>query len=891
LAGRQGIREVKNLAKLTPMMQQYMEIKERYKDSILLFRLGDFYEMFFSDAEIASKELEITLTGRDCGLEERAPMCGVPYHAVNTYISRLIAKGYKVAICDQIEDPATAKGIVKRDVTRVITPGTVIDPAMLDEKKNNYLMAVYCQQVYFGIAVADVSTGEFYATQITWGSSVAKLIDEISRYKPSEIITNMELKNRPEYKPMFIDYLKIEPSVLGDELFSLNASHEKLMEVFGENPFTAKSKTSVSAASNNFELAQCASGALVSYLESTQKVDLKHIEKVQLYKIEQYMMLDSASRRSLEITETMRDSRKKGSLLWVMDKTTTSMGGRKLRHWLEQPLLDVDEINMRLDAVSELKDSFMVRSELMELLKGVYDIERLTSKLVYGNINARDLLAIKASLSRLPYVKELIQELKSGLNSQIYERLDLLEDLRDLIEAAIHEDAPLSVKEGGIIKDGYDQKVDEYRKAAIEGKTWISELEAEERERTGIKSLKIRYNDNFGYYIEITKANIPQAPEDYVRKQTLVNSERYTLDKLKGLEDTILGAEKKVVQREYDLFCEIRDIASRHVKRLKTSADCISTLDVLCSLAEVADRNQYVRPAVYEGGVIEIKNGRHPVVEKMLEDSLFVPNDTWLDNDENRVSIITGPNMAGKSTYMRQVALISLMAQAGSFVPAEYAKIGLVDRIFTRIGASDDLASGQSTFMVEMTEVANILENATEKSLLILDEIGRGTSTYDGLSIAWAVIEYINDKSRLGARTLFATHYHELTELEERLHGIKNYCVSVKKKGEDIIFLRKITRGGADKSYGVEVAGLAGIPAQVIERAKMILKELDEADINQAHKKKRQKPVEGQLDLFTSSSLSKAEREVLDELKMLDPSLLTPLDALNKLYSLQQKLK
>lgn len=867
------------MAKLTPMMQQYMEIKERYKDCILLFRLGDFYEMFFSDAETASRELEITLTGRDCGLEERAPMCGVPYHAVNTYISRLIAKGYKVAICDQMEDPALAKGIVKRDVSRVITPGTVIDPAMLDEKKNNYLMAVYCQQIYFGIAVVDVSTGELYATQITWGSSMGKLVDEISRYKPSEIITNNELKNRPEYKSLFIDYLKIEPSVVEDELFSINGSHDKLMEIFGENPFT------------NLELAQCASGALIFYLESTQKVDLKHIEKVQIYKIEQYMMMDSSSRRSLEITETMRDSKKKGSLLWVMDKTTTSMGGRKLRHWLEQPLLDVDEINLRLDSVSELKDSFMVRSELMEVLRGVYDIERLTSKLVYGTINARDLLAIKASLSRLPYIKDLILGLKAGLNSQIYERLDLLEDLHAIIDAAIHEDAPLSVKEGGIIKEGYDQRVDEYRKAAVEGKTWISELEARERERTGIRSLKIRYNDNFGYYIEITKANISQAPEDYVRKQTLVNCERYTMDELKRLEDTILGAEKKVVQREYDLFCEIRDIAFKHVKRLKTSADCVAALDALCSFSEVADRNQYIRPEVYEGGVIEIRNGRHPVVEKMLNDSQFVPNDTWLDNDENRISIITGPNMAGKSTYMRQVALITLMAQSGSFVPAECAKIGLVDRIFTRIGASDDLASGQSTFMVEMTEVANILENATTRSLLILDEIGRGTSTYDGLSIAWAVIEYINDKGRLGSRTLFATHYHELTELEERLHGIKNYCVSVRKKGEDIIFLRKITRGGADKSYGVEVAGLAGIPVPVIERARMILNELDEADINQVHNKKRQKPVDGQLDLFASSSLSKAEREALDEIRMLDPSLLTPLDALNKLYSLQQKLK
>lgn len=867
------------MAKLTPMMQQYMEIKERYKDCILFFRLGDFYEMFFSDAELASRELEITLTGRDCGLEERAPMCGVPYHAAHTYISRLIAKGYKVAICDQMEDPATAKGIVKRDVSRVITPGTVIDPTMLEEKKNNYLMSVYCQQIYFGIAVVDVSTGEFYSTQITWGSSMGKLIDEISRYKPSEIIVNEELTTRPEYKTYFREYLKTNPSIVDGELFTLKNSQEKLIEIFNENPF------------KDLELAQCASGALISYLESTQKVDLKHIEKVRIYKIEQYMMIDSASRRSLEITETMRDSKKKGSLLWVLDKTSTSMGGRKLRQWIEQPLLDVDEINLRLDAVAELKESFMVRSELMELLRGVYDIERLTSKLVFGTINARDLLAIKSSLSKLPYIKEFIQNLNADYSKQLYERLDLLEDVHTLIDAAINEDAPLSVKEGGIIKEGYDERVDEYRHSATEGKTWISELEAAERERTGIKSLKIRYNDNFGYFIEITKANIGLAPEDYIRKQTLVNCERYTMDKLKSLEDKILGAETKVVQLEYELFCQVRDTVSQHVKRLKTSADCISILDALCSFADVADRNQYVHPVVYEGGTIEIKNGRHPVVEKVLDDSQFVPNDTWLDNEENRIGIITGPNMAGKSTYMRQVALITLMAQAGCFVPAEYAKIGLVDRIFTRIGASDDLASGQSTFMVEMTEVANILENATPKSLLILDEIGRGTSTYDGLSIAWAVIEYINDKGKLGCRTLFATHYHELTELEEKLHGIKNYCVSVRKKGNNIIFLRKITRGGADKSYGVEVAGLAGIPTNVIERAKIILEELDEADINQSSKKRKQKPVDGQLDLFASSSLSKAERDVLDELRMVDPSLLTPLDALNKLYSLQQKLK
>lgn len=867
------------MAKFTPMMQQYKEIKERYKDCILFFRLGDFYEMFFEDAEIASRELEIALTARDCGLEERAPMCGVPYHAAHSYLAKLISKGYKVAICEQMEDPALAKGLVKREVIRVVTPGTVIDPDMLEAKKNNYLMCIYCRRIYFGIAVVDITTGEFFTTQITWGSSMRKLLDEAARFRPSEIIANAELLKRPDYKKYFEEFLGIRASVLPDEVFEPSFCDEKITALFNDNPI------------KDLELARCATGALLDYIESTQKVDLKHIETIQPYKIEQYMIIDSASRRNLEITETMRDGKKKGSLLWVLDKTSTAMGGRLLRRWLEQPLLDVEEINMRLDAVEELKESFMVRNELMDLLKGVYDIERLAGKLVFGNVNARDLISLKLSLSKLPYIKELVQGLKRGLNATLAERLDVIRDIADLIEKAIVDDPPISVKEGGIIKEGYNEEVDRLRKAATEGKNWIAELEAKERERTGIKSLKIRYNENFGYYIEVTKPNLPQVPDDYVRKQTLVNSERFTFEPLTELEKTILGAEKRVVELEYELFSQVRDAVCSQVHRLKNTAHCIAELDALCSLAEVADRNNYVKPRVDEEGIIEIKDGRHPVVERMLTDTPFVPNDTWLDTEDNRIAIITGPNMAGKSTYMRQVALIVLMAQAGSFVPASYARIGLVDRIFTRVGASDDLASGQSTFMVEMSEVANILANATPKSLLILDEIGRGTSTHDGLSIAWAVIEYINDKTRIGARTLFATHYHELTELEERFHGIKNYCVSVKKKGDDIIFLRKICRGGADRSYGVEVAKLAGIPDAVIQRARIILEELDEADINKNQKKKRDKPVEGQLDLFASSSLTKAEHEVLDELRSLDPSLLTPLDALNKLYSLQQKLK
>lgn len=867
------------MSKFTPMMEQYRAIKERYKDCILFFRLGDFYEMFFEDAELASRELEIALTARDCGLEERAPMCGVPYHAVHSYLAKLISKGYKVAICEQLEDPALAKGLVKRDVIRVVTPGTVIDPDMLEEKKNNFLMCVYCRQTYFGIAVVDITTGEFFTTQITWGSSMRKLLDETARFKPSEIIANAELVKKPEYKSYFEDYLGIRASVLPDQVFEPDFCDAKIAKIFKENPI------------KDLELARCATGALLDYIESTQKVDLTNIESIQAYKIEQYMIIDSASRRNLEITETLREAKKKGSLLWVLDRTSTAMGGRMLRRWLEQPLMDVDEIRMRLDAVEELKEGFMVRSELMELLKGVYDIERLAGKLVFGTVNARDLISLKISLSKLPYIRDMVSGLKGGLNATLTERLDPLEDIAELIEKAINDDPPLSVKEGGIIKEGYNEEVDRLRKAATEGKNWIADLEAKERERTGIKSLKIRYNENFGYYIEVTKANISQVPEDYVRKQTLVNSERFTMETLTDLEKTILGAETKVVQLEYELFCQIRDTISAHVRRLKATAHCIAELDALCSLAEVADRNNYVKPEVYEGGVIEIKDGRHPVVERVLADNSFVPNDTWMDMEDNRIAIITGPNMAGKSTYMRQVALMVLMAQAGSFVPASYARIGLVDRIFTRVGASDDLASGQSTFMVEMSELANILSNATPNSLLILDEIGRGTSTHDGLSIAWAVIEYINDRARLGARTLFATHYHELTELEEKLHGIKNYCVSVKKKGDDIIFLRKILRGGADKSYGVEVARLAGIPDPVIERARIILEELDEADINKDSRKKKEKPVEGQLDLFASSSLTKAEHEVLDELRALDPSLLTPLDALNKLYSLQQKLK
>ncbi len=866
--------------KLTPMMQQYVETKEQHKDCLLFFRLGDFYEMFFEDAEIASKELEITLTGRDCGFEERAPMCGVPWHSAHNYIARLIHKGYKVAVCEQVEDPAEAKGIVRREVTRVITPGTVTDPAMLEEKKNNFLMSVYSRQSYFGIAVVDVTTGEFYTTQISFGNTYKKLFDEISRYQPSEILVNAHFQNVVSSRD-FKEKTGIYISVIDEEAFQKEEAAKAVENLTGNNPLQLQ------------ELALCASGGLMHYLKSTQKVDLGHIRKIYYYQIESYMMIDSSSRRNLELTETLRDRKKRGSLLWVLDKTMTAMGGRKLRKWLEQPLLDIDLINLRLKAVGELKEKFMIRSETTELLKRVYDMERLASKLVVGNVNARDLLSLKASMGQIPYIRDLISGMESEMLAEILCDMDPLEDLYQVIETAISEDAPLAVKEGDIIRSGYSEEVDNNRKAFVEGKQWIADLETQEKEATGIKNLKVKFNKIFGYYIEITKSNLSQAPERYIRKQTLVNCERFITEELKKLEDTITGAEEKVKALEYDLFCGIRERIAAQVGRIQITAEQMALLDALCSLAETADRENYTAPVVHEGGEIKITEGRHPVVERTLGKTPFVPNDTYLDGYEDRIVIITGPNMAGKSTYMRQVALIMLMAQMGSFVPAKEAVIGIADRIYTRVGASDDLAAGQSTFMVEMTEVANILNHATPKSLLILDEIGRGTSTYDGLSIAWAVIEYINDTGRLGCRTLFATHYHELTELEDKLNGIKNCCIDVKKKGEDIIFLRKIKPGGADQSYGIEVARLAGVPRLVIDRARGILEELDEADINKSGRarKKNKKPLDGQLDLLSAGDLSKSERDVMDEIRTMDVTSLTPLDALNRLFSLQQKLK
>jgi len=869
------------MASLTPMMQQYLEIKEQYKDCILFFRLGDFYEMFFSDAEVASRELEITLTGKDCGLEERAPMCGVPFHSADSYIAKLISKGYKVAICEQIEDPALAKGLVKRDVIRIVTPGTVTDSAMLDEKKNNYLMSIYKNKNYYGIACVDLTTGEFLSTHITFGNTFNKLMDEIAKFSPSEIVVNGEFFHDENIKKTLKQRFDVYISGLEDKFFEKEFSIQKVRNYFKDYVIEE----------NAFDLYINASGALLEYLEQTQKVNLSHIQNFNVYRIEEYMILDMATRRNLELTETMREKNRKGSLLWVLDRTMTSMGGRTLRKWIEQPLINLHDIKDRLDAVNEFKERFMIRSEVRELLRAVYDIERLMTKVILGSANCRDLISIKHSIGQVPYIKELLRDLKADLNVLSYNELDTLTDVYEIIDKAIVDDPPVAVKEGGIIKEGFNEEVDRLRSASKDGKKWIAHLESKERERTGIKNLKVGFNKVFGYYIEVTKSYYSQVPDDYIRKQTLANCERYITPELKEIENTVLGAEDRLVELEYQIFVAVRNKVAKEINRLKTTARSLARIDVLCSLAEVADRESYTMPEVTDDDKIEIKDGRHPVVEKIIGQEAFVPNDTYLDMDENQIAIITGPNMAGKSTYMRQVALIVLMAQIGSFVPAKSAKIGIVDRIFTRVGASDDLAAGQSTFMVEMSEVANILGNATSKSLLVLDEIGRGTSTYDGLSIAWAVIEYIGEK--IGARTLFATHYHELTELEERIEGIKNYCISVEEKGEDIIFLRKILRGGADNSYGVQVARLAGIPDPVIHRAKEILKKLEDADITRKEKRitRRKQPIEGQIDVFTFNAAQRSYDEVLNELKSLDITTLTPLDAINVLYNLQKKVK
>lgn len=881
-----------DLSQLSPMMQHYMETKKEYPDCILFYRLGDFYEMFFDDALTVSKELEITLTGKDCGLSERAPMCGVPFHAVDSYLYRLVQKGYKVAIAEQMEDPKQAKGLVKREVIRVVTPGTITSSQVLDETKNNYLMGIVYMDGIYGISTADISTGDFMVTEV---DSERELFDEINKFSPSEIICNNalymsgvdmdELKNR----------YQVVITALDSRFFGEESCRRILMEHF-------KVGALVGLGLEDYATGIIAAGAVMQYIYETQKSTLEHITTVTPYSTGQYMVIDTSTRRNLELVETMREKQKRGTLLWVLDKTKTAMGARLLRACIEQPLIHRDEIIRRQNAVEELNMNYISREEICEYLNPIYDLERLIGRISYKTANPRDLIAFRSSLEMLPYIKQILGEFNSELLAEFGRELDPLQDIFRLIGDAIVEEPPITVREGGIIKDGYNQEADKLRQAKTEGKNWLAELEAKEKEKTGIKTLKVKFNKVFGYYFEVTNSFKDQVPDYYIRKQTLTNAERFTTDELKQLEDIIMGAEEKLVSLEYDLFCEVRDKIGAEVIRIQKTAKSIAGIDVFCSLSVVATRRNYVKPSINDKGVIQIKNGRHPVVEQMMRDDMFVANDTFLDNGKNRLSVITGPNMAGKSTYMRQVALIVLMAQLGSFVPAQEADIGICDRIFTRVGASDDLASGQSTFMVEMTEVANILRNATRNSLLVLDEIGRGTSTFDGLSIAWAAIEHISNSKLLGAKTLFATHYHELTELEGTIAGVKNYCIAVKEQGDDIVFLRKIVRGGADKSYGIQVAKLAGVPDSVIARAKEIAEELSDADItarakeiaeissNITQHKAVPKPDEVDMQQLSFFDTVKDD-DIIRELDSLELSTMTPLDAMNTLYRLQTKLK
>ncbi|RHP41638.1 MULTISPECIES: DNA mismatch repair protein MutS [unclassified Clostridium] len=873
------------------MMAQYMETKKQYHDCILFYRLGDFYEMFFDDALTASKELEITLTGKECGLEERAPMCGVPYHAVDSYLSRLVQKGYKVAIAEQMEDPKLAKGLVKREVIRVVTPGTITSAQALDETKNNYLMGIVYLADKMGVSVVDNTTGDFLVTEV---STDRALFDEINKFSPAEVICNDAFSMSGISLEDLKDRYHFTVSTLDSHFFQDESCRKLLREHF-------KVGSLEGLGLGDYDCGVIAAGAVLQYLYETQKSTLDHLTTIVPYATGNYMVLDSSTRRNLELLETMREKQKRGSLLWVLDKTRTAMGARLLRTWIEQPLIRKEEILKRQNAIEELNLNYISREELGEYLNPVYDLERLIGRISYKTANPRDLLAFRNSIAMVPHIKQLLGEFTSDALKELTEELDPLEDLNDLISRAIVEEPPITVREGGMIKDGYNEEADRLRHAKTEGKTWLAELEARERDSTGIKNLKVKYNKVFGYYFEVTNSFKDLVPEYFIRKQTLTNAERYTTDELKNLEDVIMGAEDKLFSLEYDLFCEVRDAIAAEVVRIQKTARAIAAVDVFVSLSTVATRNNYVKPQINEKGSIQIKGGRHPVVEKMMRDDMFVSNDTTLDNSKNRISIITGPNMAGKSTYMRQTALIVLMAQIGSFVPADQANIGICDRIFTRVGASDDLASGQSTFMVEMTEVANILRNATRNSLLILDEIGRGTSTFDGLSIAWAVVEHISNTRLLGAKTLFATHYHELTELEGLMSGVTNYCIAVKEQGDDIVFLRKIVKGGADKSYGIQVAKLAGVPDSVINRAKELVEQLVDSDlaartreIAEGSAPAGHKPVPkpddvemSQLTLFDTVR----EDDIIEELKNLELGNMTPIDALNTLYRMQTKLK
>ncbi len=876
---------------VTPMMKQYLEIKEKHKDCLVFFRLGDFYEMFFEDAKTASRELEITLTGRDCGLEERAPMCGVPFHAADNYIAKLVEKGYKVAICEQVEDPSTAKGIVKRDVVRIVTPGTILEGSAVSEGRNNYICAIVCKNNSYGLSVSDVTTGEWRVTSISDAQHTRKLLDELAKFSPSECLLDQATYSHPEIYPFiknrFACVIEELPShYLDDDLSrSLLMRHFKVASLEGIGLVNDGAGT-------------LAASCLLNYLIETQKNTLSHMQTIDVYNVDAYMLLDASTRRNLELTETLREKKRKGSLLWVLDHTRTAMGSRYIRKCIEQPLIHADQINERLNATEELKSNALLRADLVEALEHIYDIERLMGKVAYGTCNAKDLLSLKESLSVLPDIYKLLKSCASSKLNRLYHRFDCMEDIFHIINTSISEDAPLSLREGNLIKDGFHEDVDRLRQIKKEGTSWLMAIETQEKEKTGIKNLKIKYNKVFGYFIEVTQSYQHLVPDYFIRKQTLANCERYITEELKKVEEEVLGADDKLSTLEYQLFTVIREKVLSQMDRLLAVSHQIAQLDMFCSLADAADKYHYIKPEIDDQPVIHIKEGRHPVVEKMLGEHSFISNDVYLDNSDHQIMLLTGPNMAGKSTYMRQVALIVLMAQVGSFVPAESAKIGVADRIFTRVGASDDLASGQSTFMVEMMEVSNILHNATQNSLLILDEIGRGTSTLDGLSIAWSIIEHIADKEKLGAKTLFATHYHELTDLEKDLPSLKNYCVSVKEMGEDIIFLHKIVPGSVDHSYGIQVAKLAGVPSIVLERAKSILKELEQGQGNHLNIKTlshatAEKPIEEcnakqamQLSLFENQ-----HTDVINALKTLDIMELTPMKALQVLYDLQKKIK
>lgn len=875
------------MSKLSPMMTHYLETKKQNPDCILFYRLGDFYEMFFDDAKTVARELELTLTGKDCGLEERAPMCGVPYHAKDVYLNRLVEKGYKVAIAEQVEDPKLAKGLVKREVVKIVTPGTNTGEQAVAEDKNNYLMCIIYIDSKFGISIADIGTGDYFVTEVQNRNEV---YDEINRFSPTEILVNASFAlsgiNLEEIK----ERQKIVYSSLDNHYFS-EISCEKLLK----EHFKVGSLEGLGL--SDFNNGRLAAGAILQYLYDTQKTSCSQITKIITFHSKEYMFIDSSSRRNLELIETMREKRKIGSLFWVLDNTKTAMGARLLRSYIEQPLIDKKKIIKRQNAIDEFLLRYIDREELREYLSTIYDLERLMGRISQESANPRDLLSFGNSIKIIPHIKSILSSFNSELNTEINSELDELLDVTNLILSSIDEETPITVKEGNIIKTGYNEEVDKFRSAKTEGKNWIASLEESEKEKTGIKGLKIKFNKVFGYYFEVTNSYKNLVPDYFIRKQTLTGSERYTTDELKKIEDVVLGAEDKLNAKEYELFVEIRKEIAKQVVRIQSTAKAVAKLDVMLSLATVAQKQQFVRPDINEEGIIEIKEGRHPVIEKMQSNGMFVSNDTLLDKADNRMNIITGPNMAGKSTYMRQVALIALMAQMGSYVPASSANIGISDRIFTRVGASDDLASGQSTFMVEMTEVANIIRNATKNSLIILDEIGRGTSTFDGLAIAWSVVEYISDKKLIGAKTLFATHYHELTELEGKLEGVNNYCVCVKEQGDDIVFLRKIVKGGADKSYGIQVAKLAGVPNEVLVRARELVEELSGADIAKRAKeivvaKKGKKAAKNQISLFEPKSMENTiEKNVIEKLKSIDIDNITPRNAFDILCELQKTVK